>query len=91
MSACKGVEDPLTRLHEQPDEPGEGFERLLAVVEGLMVGSTPEARSGAGEGEVVVLKVDGVEADFVDSTELNDKVGLEVVEKPLVSATPAPP
>jgi len=40
----------------------------------------PEARSGAGEGEVVVLRMDSVEADFVDCAELNDEVDLKLLK-----------
>ncbi len=71
MGACKGIEDVLTWLGEQPDEPQECLLGLLAVVERLLVSITPETWGWHGEGQVVVLWHKSIEPDLLDGAKSN--------------------
>lgn len=71
VGAGKGVEDVLARLAEELDEVGQGFLRLLAVVQWPLVGVAPETWGGHGEGEAVVLWLERVEPDLLDGAKVD--------------------
>jgi len=56
MRASEGIQDPLARVSEDPDEALECFEWLLAIVERLMGVRLPQVRSWAREGKLEILR-----------------------------------
>ena len=56
MHASEGIQDPLARVSEDPDEALECFEWLLAVVEQLVGVRLPQVQNKAREGKLEILR-----------------------------------